>query len=240
MLLRNGRLRKQFSRRTPIPPGSLLFSATGTRDVEWFLRSGGQTAQSLRNALELIGRPLESFERVLEWGCGCGRVLRQWAQVEGPRFFGSDYNPRGVEWGRQHLGFVSLRTNLLTPPLEFETGSFDLCYAISVFTHLPENLQGAWLRELHRVIRPGGILIVTLSGEGDLHRTTHGEQERFRAGELVVVDANYAGTNMCGVYHPEFVRTMWAPLFSVRLFVPQGAHGSPNQDLYVLERQASK
>lgn len=238
LVARNAALRKKNADSLPIPPSSLIFSATGTRDVQWFLDSGEQTAGALRDALKRIGRPLESFSSVFELGCGCGRVLRQWANVEGPNFFASDYNPAGVSWGQDHLGFVSFSTNRLEPPLQFDSSSFDLCYAISVFTHLPEALQQPWLRELHRVLRPGGILAVTLSGEGDLVRTTPSEQQRFRAGELVVVDGNLAGTNLCGVYHPEsFVRETWADLFTVRLFLSQGASGSPKQDLYVFEKR---
>jgi methyltransferase family protein len=141
LFMRNRQLRREFALQTPIPPSSLVFSATGSRDVDWFLSSGGQTAGALRGALDSIGRPIESFSGVFEWGCGCGRVLRQWSSVDGPHFSASDYNPRGVEWCRSNLGFVSLRTNNLAPPLAFDTGSFDLCYAISVFTHLPEILR---------------------------------------------------------------------------------------------------
>jgi hypothetical protein len=99
-------------------------------------------------------------------------------------------------------------------------------------------MQRPWLLEMHRVLKPGGILAVTLSGEGDLVRTTAAEQDRFRKGELVVVDADFAGTNMCGVYHPEsYVRSNWSDKFDVLAFLPEGAKGSPRQDLYILQRK---
>lgn len=237
LAIRNRRLRQTQKRRVPVPPGSLLFSATGSRDVRWFLESGEATAGAIRNALQSVGRPIESFKDVFELGCGCGRVLRQWHDVDGPSFYASDYNPKGVEWGKQNIGFVNFRTNDLTPPLPYDDGQFDLCYAISVFTHLPEDLQRPWLLELRRVLRPNGILIVTLSGEGDLARITPEEHRRFHGGNLVVVDSAYAGTNMCGVYHPEsYVREHWSRDFEILKFLPKGAHGSPNQDLYVLRR----
>ena len=237
LVVANAQKRHEFKATLPVPPGSLIFSATGTRDVEWFLRSGVQTAASFRTALESIGRPIESFKAVFELGCGCGRVLRQWSQVEGPSFHASDYNPAGVNWARKHLLYVSFGTNSLEPPLRYDSGSFDFCYAVSVFTHLPEPLQQLWLAELHRVMRPGGILLVTLSGEGDLVRLDDKEQSRFYNRELVVVDPKYAGTNMCGVYHPEsYVREHWSNYFELLRFLPQGAGGTPLQDLYVLRR----
>jgi len=237
LVVANARKRRQFKAILPIPPSNLIFSATGTRDVDWFLSSGEKTAESFRHALKSIHRPIESFEDVFEFGCGCGRVLRQWSQVEGPNFHASDYNPAGVEWARRHLSFVTLSTNELRPPLKYENASFDLSYAVSVFTHLPEELQEPWLAEMHRILRPDGILMVTLSGEGDLVRLGESEQQRFYNGELVVMDAKYAGTNMCGVYHPEsYIRRHWSKYFDVLRFIPQGATGSPFQDLYVLRR----
>jgi SAM-dependent methyltransferase len=236
-IARDRRLRREAPRNLPVPPGGLLLETGATRDVAWFLDSGAATAQSFRAALDRIGRPIESFRAVLDFGCGCGRVLRQWHDVRGPEFHGTDYNPRLIRWCKRNLDCARFSQNALAPPLEYADDSFDLCYAVSVFTHLPEAMQEAWLLELQRVLEPGGILLVTLSGEGDLIRTTPAEQERFRRGQLVVVDESYAGTNMCGAYHPEaYVREKWSRYFRILDFLPEGAKGSPRQDLYVLER----
>lgn len=235
--VRNRSLRRQFERFIPIPPGSLLFSSTGSRDVEWFLESGQATADAFRDALQSVNRPMESFKDIFELGCGCGRVLRHWVNERGTTITASDYNSHVVSWVQKNLPFVSCKTNMLEPPLPFATGSFDLCYAVSVFTHLPQPLQEPWLKELHRVLRPNGIFLVTLSGEGDLVRTTQDEQNRFNRGELLVLNAELAGTNMCAVYHSkEYVERKWNSYFRILRFIPQGAKGSPRQDLYILER----
>lgn len=236
-LLKTNFVERRKVRTIPIPPSELIFSATGTRNVRWFLESGAQTAASFREALERIGRPLDTFHDVLDLGCGCGRVLRQWETVQGPQFYGTDYNPRGIQWGKSNLKFVRYSSNLLTPPLPFAAAKFDLCYAVSVFTHLPESLQRPWIEELHRVIEPGGILLLTLSGEGDLVRVTAAESESFFAGNIIVVDDALAGTNLCGVYHPQsYVRRNWSDLFEIKKVYEQGARGVPKQDLYVLQR----
>jgi SAM-dependent methyltransferase len=180
---------------------------------------------------------MESFSRVLDFGCGSGRVMRHWAAKKGPAFFGSDYNPRSVAWDRKNLAFAKFDQNSLNPPLSYESRFFDLCYCVSVFTHLPSDLQRPWIEELHRILKPGAILALTLSGRGDFGRLTVPEQARFEDGELIVLDAALAGTNMCGVYHPvEYVRREWSDLFKLRRHYPSGAKGSPNQDLYVFER----
>jgi SAM-dependent methyltransferase len=232
------RLRAAAPPDAPIPPSSLLLVTAATPDVEWFLKTGEATASAFRDALSSIGRPIESFAAVLDFGCGCGRVLRQWRGVAGPAFFGTDYNPRLVQWCQRSVHNACVSKNELTPPLTYDAGTFDLVYAVSVFTHLPEAMQNVWLVEIQRIMRPGGILLATLSGEGDLIRTTPAEQDRFRKGELVVIDGGYAGTNMCGAYHPQsYVRRAWSQYFKVLSFIPEGAKGSPHQDLYVLERQ---
>lgn len=238
LALSNFRERRK-TRSLGIPPASLIFSATGTRNVAWFLDSGAQTAAAFREALIAIGRPIESFRAILDLGCGCGRVLRQLTDVSGPKFYGTDYNPKGVGWVQKNLKFVTAASNDLEPPLQFVGGGhFDLCYAVSVFTHLPRELQRPWMEELHRVIEPKGILLLTLSGEGDLARVTANERAAFMSGELVVIDSLYAGTNLCGVFHPRaYVERNWTDLFEIKAVYPQGARGVPKQDLYVFERR---
>ena len=50
------------------------------------------------------------------------------------------------------------------PPLPFEDSSFDLIWAISVWTHLTDNAL-PWLAEMHRILKPGGLFIPTYMGE---------------------------------------------------------------------------
>ena len=51
------------------------------------------------------------------------------------------------------------------PPTKFEDGAFDAILAISVFTHLDQDLQNAWLAELKRIARPGGIVLASVHSE---------------------------------------------------------------------------
>ncbi|WP_293680907.1 class I SAM-dependent methyltransferase [uncultured Phenylobacterium sp.] len=48
------------------------------------------------------------------------------------------------------------------PPLPYADQTFDLVYALSVFTHLPQDHQFAWLDELRRVLKPGRLLLTTI------------------------------------------------------------------------------
>ena len=136
-----------------LPPRRLMVRVAGTADADWFLRSG-------RAAYDAIAAhvPLDALESVLDFGCGCGRVTRYWSDFEGA-VSGSDVNTKAIEWCRDNLGFASFERNALAPPLDFDDESFDLVYALSVFTHLTAELQLAWRDEMRRVLRPGGLLL---------------------------------------------------------------------------------
>ena len=218
----------------PLPPRRLLVRVAGTADGEWFLRSG-------RAAYDAIAAnvPLGEVESVLDFGCGCGRVLRYWSG-RGGTIAGSDRDAGAVDWCRAHLPFATVARNGLAPPLEYEDASFDLVYALSVFTHLTAELQIAWRDELHRVLRPGGRLLVTTHGRAYLPRLENDERARFERGELVVRWSDLAGSNLCSAYHPErYIRDTLAQGFEVSTIAPEGARGNPTQDLSVLRRPLS-
>ena len=113
-------------------------------------------------------------------------------------------------------------------------------YALSVFTHLTEELQRAWRDELRRVLRPGGRLLLTTHGRSYLPRLDSDERNRFEEGELVVRWSDLPGSNLCSAYHPEaYVRSTLADGFELLTIDPEGARGNPTQDVVVLRRPLS-
>jgi len=220
----------------PIPPASLRILVAATPDIAWFLEIGRRGAESIRSTLERNGVSLNEAVPLLDFGCGCGRVLRHFAAL-GDGVYGTDFNPTLVGWCRRHLPFGRYDVNSLEPPLRFEAGRFGLVYALSVFTHLPETLQSSWMAEVRRVLRPGGHAIFTTHGGRYVPDLTPAEQERFAAGLLVVRRDDRPGSNVCGAYHPEtYVREQLARGFTVVDFVPEGATGNPHQDLWLLRK----
>ena len=237
LALRNARLRREWRGSVPLPPGDLMFGVTRSRDVQWFLETGQASTGWIRSAVAEVGRPIERFRSVLDFGCGCGRVLRHWGETLPGRIHGCDQNAEAVAWARENLPFARLAVNAVTPPLPYESGAFDCIYTISVFTHIPAELQRPWMNEMRRVLEPGGILLVTLNGEYYLSTLRAGDRDRFRAGELVVYDADYVGTNYCNAYHPDsYVRRELTEGFEILAHRPRGATGSPHQDVWVLRK----
>jgi SAM-dependent methyltransferase len=135
------------------------------RKPEWYFGSGYREAWTVLTTVEQYGAPLGAIKSVLEFGCGSGRVIRHFRCVEGLRLAGTDANSRPIEWDRNNLPGIEFSDNALEPPLAYSDGSFDLIYALSVFTHIPLGWQRAWLDELRRVLRPGGYLLCTVHGD---------------------------------------------------------------------------
>ena len=222
----------------PIPPADLRFVVAGTTDISWFLEAGARAAESISQSIAQTGHAVADFDTILDFGCGCGRVLRHWRSLDRTRICGSDYNRRLVDWCNENLSFTDVRTNQLEPPLGYRDSEYNLVYALSVFTHLTAELQGPWMRELTRITIPGGYVVLSAHGEAYLSRLTSEEKKRFAAGQIVVKNNVTApGSNMCAAYHPTaYVRDQLAAGLDIIDFIPEGAKGNPRQDLYVLRK----
>jgi SAM-dependent methyltransferase len=205
-----------------------------------FYESGTVAAGYIRDALARNGLALERLGSILDLGCGCGRVIRHWCGLERPALHGCDYNPHLVAWCDEHLPFAQFDANPLEPALPYREGQFDLVYAISVFTHFDAPLQVPWIGEVARVVRPGGHLLLTLSGSERAAKQLGPEaQERFRAGELVVKRAHSSGTNACAAFHPEpYVRDVLGRDLELVEIVPSGAP-DVRHDLVLFRKPAS-
>lgn len=111
---------------------------------------------------EKSGKPLGPSSRILDYGCGWGRMIR---------FFMKDVAPANL-WGidcYDEVIEICVRTNKWCnfqlvdplPPTNLPDGSFDLVYSYSVFSHLSEDAHLRWLEEFHRILKPGGLVIAT-------------------------------------------------------------------------------
>jgi SAM-dependent methyltransferase len=106
-------------------------------------------------------------KRILDFGCGVGRILRiAAARNAEAEFEGCVIHASSVRWLQKDLeGRARIFQTANWPPLDVSDGHFDLIFAFSVFTHLVDEWS-AWLLELRRVLKHDGILIVTVFGPG--------------------------------------------------------------------------
>jgi len=146
-----------------------------------------------------------SGKRLLEVGCGMGTDLLQFARG-GAEVTGVDLTPRSVETSRHHLSLYGQTGSFALTDAEnlpFTNGSFEVVYSNGVLHHTPDTLRA--VREIHRVLRPGGLARVMLYHRHSwnywfeiiLHRgLLHGELLRGRSPEEIMsryVEVNEGG-----------------------------------------------
>lgn len=161
-------------------------------------------------------------KRVLDFGCGAGRTMRHFIG-RGAQVVGCDIDEPSIRWGRDNLSPpLGFDLNAEVPPTPYEESSFDLIYAISVFSHLSDRWAD-WLVELHRILKPGGVLIASFMGEGVAERIS-GEpwdESRVGMGTFAVGQGWEAGGPMI-LLSPWWIREHWGRLFEIDTVLERG------------------
>lgn len=152
-------------------------------------------------------------KRVLDFGCGPGRTLSQFAaEAEVAEFHGCDIHAESIAWATANLPQFRFFSNREEPPLDVPSASFDLVYGVSVFTHLTEHWAG-WLAEVHRILEPGGLAIFSFLGEPMWRAFGLGESEPWlddETGMLVTGLGNPWDRGGPNVFHSEWwLREHW-------------------------------
>lgn len=127
-----------------------------------------------RYELEPYLRPFARFEEgrgkdVLEIGVGMGADHLEWAQSRPRRLCGIDLTPRAVDWTRRRLaehGFVPEVEVGDAEELPFDDGSFDIVFSYGVLHVSPDTPKA--FREVHRVLRPGGVARLMIYHRGSI------------------------------------------------------------------------
>ena len=170
----------------PLPPaGMRAFVGGGDTAEGQFLSIGAETYRLLRHVTQEAGCPLSSLAAVLDFGCGPGRTLRYLLRhAETVACTGIDVDAAAIRWCKRHFPFGEFWVNRETPPTDLKPATFDLIYAISVFSRLAEDNHRAWLNELHRLGKKDGLVVLSVSGEFALQRAL---KERASSARLLRV-----------------------------------------------------
>lgn len=149
----------------PLPPKRLWIGYGST--TEQYLESG---ARHTKRMLEVVRgtdfEPLTDGHRILDFGCGAGRMMRHFIDAaEKCKILGCDLGGDHIIWSKQYLSPpFSFIINTTTPHLPFSDGRFNFIYCGSVFSHI-DDLADTWLCELRRITAPGGRLFISLHDE---------------------------------------------------------------------------
>jgi SAM-dependent methyltransferase len=228
------------------PSADIVFLTQGHRDVAAYQ---GSIVPGLVNAKRYVaaaGVDADRCARVLDFGCGSGRILTGW-HLDGRErdLFGCDTNPRLIDWASENLpASLHFDHTPALPPLPYPDGRFDLACAISVFTHLRFPSQELWARELARVLAPGGVLLLTLHGSLYVHLFAPETLEEFETIGHIEIESGADGANESASFHQEWaVRALFREFEMIGHFPAGRIQGrripSPLaafQDVYVLRR----
>lgn len=231
--------------RDPFPPLKLR-RRVHRGDDEFSFRSIGCTMfMQFQLMLRNLGYSgYDDFTRILDWGCGCGRTTRYFRYGNHSGVTGVDIDAEAIAWCQENLPFAQFLHVPLNPPTELEPESFDLILGLSIFTHLNEPDQFAWLSELQRVAAQNALVLVSTQSEPALCRLGAPELLwRYRQSSgFVDLGANpdlkgvVQEESYRSIYHTlEYIRSRWSEYFEVLLVLPGYFWGY--QDLVVLRKR---
>lgn len=149
----------------PVPRNSHI-RKTGGRWLHEHHQKGIRTYLPIATMAIANGVDLNRGARVLDFGCGVGRQLSHFVKsYPASRFSACDIDADMIAFIQKSYPTVDAYVSAFQPPLRWADGSFDLIYTVSTFSHFAPADVAAWLRELGRLLAPGGLLVITTEGE---------------------------------------------------------------------------
>jgi 2-polyprenyl-3-methyl-5-hydroxy-6-metoxy-1,4-benzoquinol methylase len=146
-----------------VPSSENIKRVTGSTLKGTYLLEGFSTYKKISHIISRdIGFKLDRDSKILDWGCGCGRLSRFLCK-EYKELWGSDIDHTAIDWCTKNLGIKTIKLSPL-PEYRHPSNFFDLIIGISVMTHLDRENQLKWLREITSSLKIGGLLIISFHG----------------------------------------------------------------------------
>jgi SAM-dependent methyltransferase len=223
-----------------IPPPDLLqrIGPMGEQDPVGVYEETGRLHRQLLEAT-LPEKWSWQGKRVLDFGCGIGRMLQQFRpEAEEAEFWGCDLDRPSLDWLERNL----------SPPFRFfesteiaglpqEDGYFDLIYAFSVYTHFTDN-WASWLLEHHRVLADGGFLFATFLGEGMIESLTGESWDEDRIGMNHLMHGYSWELGGPIAFNSEWwLRAHWGRAFEIVELTPRLGEGVPSHGIILARKK---
>ncbi len=240
--MRNRSSNHKFKKENPsvvLPPDFYMYE-TFALNYDKIYKGGLETSKWVINHFEKYMTFKDKV--ILDWGCGSGRVIRHLPNLidKSSSIYGTDYNEKYVKWCRENIQRVTIKQNSLSPPLPFGTSFFDAIYGISIFTHLSKQMHFEWMKELGRVIKNNGVVMLTTHGNSFEEKLSKKERQLFNEGELIEHSYKIEGNRLYASYQ--------SPLFFKDLCMDNGfdilehvagktKNNKPQQDVWILRKK---
>lgn len=224
-----------------IPP-EILRLRVGSTNARLHEMIGSAVCNDLLAIMSQYQIKLTPETRVLDFGCGSGRVIRHLAPQCRAPIDASDIDVEAITWARTNMpNLAAWHTNLEQPPLPFEDARFDVVYATSVFTHFPEDMQFAWLNEMRRIVKPNAWLLLSVSGPSLIPPGNSDVASMARDGFCFVRGVPTYGLPdfyRAAFHAEEYIRREWGKVFRIEAVLSKGIN--QNQDLVVARPKVSR
>ena len=215
----------------PTPDPRLVYEIQTYASLAEFDRSGQAHAGVIADVLS----PLPAGARILEWGCGPARILAPLAaRLPDAHFSGCDPNTAAIKWAIGAYPDIAFKTIRTSPPSPYPAAHFDAVYGVSILTHLDEAQCRAWVAEIARLLKPGGVAALTLHGAAAASALTPRDHARYARGEMVALGGGARGSRVFALYvNPDGARALFAPHFGEIVHRPDTA-AILGQDVWLL------
>jgi SAM-dependent methyltransferase len=225
----------------PIPPLPLMKRVANTENISFFRTS---SFKSFRDYWELASNHSDTkkIRTMLDWGCGCGRLINAFIHLTRiSEIHGCDIDHEAITWCKQNISRATFAVIPPVPPTGYPDNSFDLVVGNSVLTHLTKDLQLVWLKEVRRIVTPGGLFLTSLHGEFAtsfaFQNSTHDVLKRGIDDEIL--DSNLDGIAPANYYRgtyqsQEYTKRVFSDYFKVLDYIERGSLNF--QDIIVLKK----
>lgn len=187
-----------------------------SEETLWWFRGMRRILFSLLDPLARARK----FDRVLEAGCGTGYLSKSLAERYGWTIFPADLSHEALLYAKSMRVDRPVRCDIARMP--YPDSSFDALLSMDVLVHFERGREIDAMRELARVLRPGGLAVIRLAAF-DLLRSRHsdfvGEKQRYSRSRVArgltlagfqMIRATYANTLLLPVALAKF--RVWEPL----------------------------
>jgi len=208
----------------------------------------------ITEVLDDAGRTIKESDRILDFGCSSGRIIKTLQAVYPDACFtGCDPNGEAIKWAASEMPSAEFFISPEKPPIPTESGSYDIVYAISIWSHFSRGAAMQWLDEMHRILKNDGLLLITAHGFGALrHYLDH---HAMSAGQVNTVRAQMqsSGFYFIDVFGPDgdwgVGKTDWGQSFfnpvylmsqltdSWDLVLYRKRRSENNQDVYLFRKK---
>ena len=193
-----------------------------------------------REILDSVHPYLPASPAILDWGCGPARITRHLNRLRTDAIVtGSDTNAATIVWNTKHISGIRFLHQNHQPPLPFADQSFDLVIGFSVLTHIPAEAQQSWLKELQRILKPGGTLWITTHGLHFIQQLSAAKQKEINEKGIYSTDFPITGHRMMTSYHqPDLFRQLLDEHFELITHFNGAAfpEKAGKQDLWIMRK----